>query len=59
MSSAGSEDQLVEKAPSQPKRPGLSATPPRRVIIDRPKPQPRLSQKPGKKGEAAFCSAVI
>lgn len=29
------------------------------VIMDTPKPQPRLSQKPGKKGDTAFCSGLM
>ena len=35
------------------------ATSSRLVITDMPNPQPRLSQKPEKKGDAAFRSAVI
>ena len=31
----------------------------RRVTMEMPKPQPRLSQKPGKKTDTAFCSGVM
>ncbi len=31
----------------------------RKVKVPTPRPQPLFSQKPGKKGEAAFCAGVI
>jgi hypothetical protein len=58
MSSRGSTYKDVLNAPSQPKRPGTLATSSRRVTIERPRPQPRASQKFSKNGEAAFCSGV-
>ena len=57
ISSAGSLFHEVPNPPFQPYCPGVAAIPSRLVTILTPKPQPRLSQRPGN-GDAAFCSAV-
>ncbi len=58
MSSPGSEDQEVPRPPSQPYRPGVAARSSRRVTMETPNPQPRLSKSPGSKPDSAFCAGV-